>query len=414
MSVLAKRMLAATGVASLMICGLGGTARAQTSTPAENAPNVLPETKVEVPKQAAKPEQKPRVVTREAAPAAPAPTAEQLQAAANRQVVQQTQNFDQRRDNVILPKIGTTNYELTQRDIENIPQANAIQFNDLALQFPGVSQDSTSSGDFHVRNEHANVQYRINGILLPDGVSGFSQILETSFIGNMGLLTGALPAQYGLHTAGILDITTKSGTALSGGSVSVYGGSRQTITPSFEYGGVEGKTDYFVTGRYLSTGLGLENPISTLNAIHDHSEQGRFFAYTSTVLDIQRRGWSPFQVSARPVTRFPTIPGSLATWEAFAAVRSIPRTPASTRMAPPTRMLPPIRPSAKADSIRAPSMKTNTRRTPTTSSPGRNPKAISMRSSRIIRVTAIFTSFPTRWAISSSTTSHPMFTAARS
>ncbi|MGY4476914.1 TonB-dependent receptor domain-containing protein [Bradyrhizobium sp. USDA 3364] len=290
MSVFLKRMLATSGVASLMICGLGATARAQTPPPAENTPKVLPETKVEAPKQPAKPKQKPRVVRREPAPAQPAPvqpapTPEQVQAAANRQVVQQTQNFDQRRDNVILPKVGATTYELTQRDIENIPQGNAVQLSDLALQFPGVSQDSTSSGDFHIRNEHANVQYRINGILLPDGVSGFSQILETSFIGNIQLLTGALPAQYGLHTAGVFDITSKTGAALSGGSVSLYGGSRQTITPSFEYGGVEGKTDYYVTGRYLSTGLGLENPIASPNAIHDHSEQGRFFAYTSTVLD---------------------------------------------------------------------------------------------------------------------------------
>src|SRR5262249_10929848 len=131
----------------------------------------------------------------------------------------------------------------------------------------------------------ANVQYRINGIMLPDGVSGFSQLLETSFIGSIGLITGALPAQYGLRTAGVLDITTKSGAALSGGSVSIYGGSRSNITPSCEYGGVEGKTEYYVAGRYLSTGLGLENPISSPNAIHDHSEQNRFFAYTSTVLD---------------------------------------------------------------------------------------------------------------------------------
>src|SRR5246500_109748 len=315
MSVLAKRMLAATGAASLIIYGLGGTALAQTpaasetpapapspapaenaptppagnapTTPGGNAPRVLPETKVEAPKQAAKPKVKPPVVTRETgpAPAAPVPTAEQAQAAANRQVVQQTQNLDQRRDNVLLPKIGTSNYTLTQSDIESLPQGNAVQLSDLALQFPGVYQDSTSSGDFHVRNEHGNVQYRINGILLPDGVSGFSQILETSFISNMRLLTGALPAQYGLHTSGVIDITSKSGTALAGGNVSLYGGSRQTISPSFEYGGVEGNTDYYVTGRYLSTGLGLENPISSLNAIHDHSEQGRFFAYTSTVLD---------------------------------------------------------------------------------------------------------------------------------
>jgi hypothetical protein len=156
---------------------------------------LLPETRVAAPVERRRPRTPPQrqVVRNPPPPAAPSP--EQVQAAANRQVVQQTRNFDQRRDNVILPKTGASTYELTQRDIENIPRANAIQLSDLVLQFPGVYQDSTSQGDFHIRNEHGNVQYRINGILLPDGVSGFSQILETSFIGNMQLLTGALPAR---------------------------------------------------------------------------------------------------------------------------------------------------------------------------------------------------------------------------
>jgi len=155
------------------------------STPAvEAAPpgtNVLPETRVAAPVERRRPRAPPpRQIVRNPPSTAPAaPSAEQAQTAANRQVVQQTQNFDQRRDNVILPKTGTTNYNLTQRDIESLPQGNAATLKDVVLQFPGVYQDSTSSGDFHVRNEHANVQYRINGVLLPDGVSGFSQLLET-------------------------------------------------------------------------------------------------------------------------------------------------------------------------------------------------------------------------------------------
>jgi opacity protein-like surface antigen len=269
--------------ASVLLFAAGGTPLAQTQ---------LPKIEVEKPKQAQKRAPAKKQVARRPAPTpattpapTPAPTPEQRQAEANRQVVQRTQTFDQRRDNVLLPKIGANNYELSQKDLENIPQGNAVQLSDLVLQFPGVYQDSTSQGDFHIRNEHGNVQYRINGILLPDGVSGFSQILETSFISNMRLLTGALPAQYGLRTSGVIDITAKSGTALSGGSVTVYGGSRQTISPSFEYGGVEGNTEYFVTGRYFSTALGLENPTATLNALHDNSQQGRLFAYTSTLLD---------------------------------------------------------------------------------------------------------------------------------
>ena len=55
------------------------------------------------------------------------------------------------------------------------------------------------------------IQYRINGIMLPDGVGAFGQILDTGIVGSLALLTGALPAQYGLRTAGVLDIQTKSG-----------------------------------------------------------------------------------------------------------------------------------------------------------------------------------------------------------
>ncbi|MBV8838440.1 MAG: TonB-dependent receptor [Alphaproteobacteria bacterium] len=283
-----RRTVLLTSSALVVLSGTAEDTAAQTS-PGGTA---LPPVTITSPDQKPVPRRAPpRRTARRTSPAAttarptPAPSPEQVQAEANRSVVRQTENFDQRRDNVLFPKGGASTYALDQRDLENIPEGNAIQLSDLVLQLPGVYQDSTSQGDFHVRNEHGNVQYRINGILLPDGVSGFSQILETSFIGRLQLLTGALPAQYGLRTSGVIDITTKSGTALSGGSVTVYGGSRQTVTPSFEYGGVAGNTEYFVTGRLFHTGLGLENPIPALNAIHDRSDQGRLFSYTSTLLD---------------------------------------------------------------------------------------------------------------------------------
>ena len=122
----------------------------------------------------------------------------------------------------------------------------------MLLQFPGVTQDSAASGELHVRNEHGNLQYRINGIMLPDGVGAFGQILDTGIVGSLALLTGALPAQYGLRTAGVLDIQTKTDAFNNSGSVSVYGGSHGTITPSFEYGGTVGQTQYFVSGRFLA------------------------------------------------------------------------------------------------------------------------------------------------------------------
>ena len=92
----------------------------------------------------------------------------------------------------------------------------------------------------HVRNDHANVQFRINGVMLPDGVTGFGSILETGLIGSMSLVTGALPAEFGMRTTVSIDITTRADAFNNSGSVSYYGGSRGTIEPSFEYGGTFG------------------------------------------------------------------------------------------------------------------------------------------------------------------------------
>lgn len=197
--------------------------------------------------------------------------------------------MDQSRDNFLLPKLGATSYSMDHAAIVSLPQGENTPIDKVLLQAPGVSYDSAvSNPDFHVRNEYSNVQYRINGILLPEGVSGLGPVLETGFIGNLNLLTGALPAQYGLRTAGVVDITTKS-EFTQGGSVSLYGGSFGTLSPSFEYGGSSGNTQYFVTGRYMQNNEGLENAMPTVDPIHDHTEQGKFFGYVSTLLGESNR-----------------------------------------------------------------------------------------------------------------------------
>ena len=104
----------------------------------------------------------------------------------------------------------------------------------------------------------------------------------------MNLLDGALPAQYGLRTAGVVDITTKSQFA-PGGNVAIYGGSLGTVSPSFEYGGATGDTQYFFTGRYMANNEGLENAMPTPDPIHDQTYQEKFFGYVSTLLGDSNR-----------------------------------------------------------------------------------------------------------------------------
>ena len=215
--------------------------------------------------------------------------------------------LDAARDNNLLPKIGASTDTINRDAIMSMPQADNTPIDKLILQLPGVSYNSAvSNPNFHVRNEYGNVQYRINGVVLPEGVSSLGPFIDTNFIGSLSLLTGTLPAQYGLRTAGVLDITSRS-FATPGGEVSLYGGSRQTFTPSFDYGGSVGNSEYFVSARGNWNDLGLENPTPALNAIHDQTQQGKFFGYTSTLLDSSTRlslmsaeSYSAFQIPNNP------------------------------------------------------------------------------------------------------------------
>ena len=258
------------------LSGLSEVAMAQTN---------LPEVVVQRPKEHPKPPPEKRRTTPRPGPATPPPaqTPAAAEAAAAQRVAQKNATLNQTRSDVILPKIGTNTYDINREAIEALPQGENTPLDKVLLQAPGVHQDSAASGLIHFRNEHANVQYRINGVLLPDGVAGLGQVLESDWVANMQLVTGALPAQYGLHTAALVDITSRSGLT-SGGSVGVYGGSRQTVTPYFDYGGTNGQTEYFVMGRYFESGEGIENPTPTLNAIHDYTTQFKFFGYASTLL----------------------------------------------------------------------------------------------------------------------------------
>jgi outer membrane receptor protein involved in Fe transport/opacity protein-like surface antigen len=227
----------------------------------------------------------------------------------------QTAAFNAGRNNIFAP-LGTAPSTVTQENIQALPQGDNAPLTDVLLQLPGVTKDSAATGSFHVRNEHAYVQYRINGIMLPDGLSGFGPVLDTSLIGNLALITGALPAQYGLRSSAIIDITTRSGAFDNSGSVAVYGGSRETRRSSFEYGGRTGNTEYFITGSYLQNILGIENPTPSLNAIHDFTQQWRGFGYMSTILNPTTR-FSVIAGTSSNKFQIPNTPGQIPPYTAF-------------------------------------------------------------------------------------------------
>jgi outer membrane cobalamin receptor len=183
----------------------------------------------------------------------------------------------------IVPYLGATKYSIGQPQIQTQSQGDNAPFNQVVLRTPGVSQDSF--GQLHVRDEHANLQFRIDDVLIPEGITGFGQEIDTRLIDNVNLITGSLPAQFGFRTTGIIDIHTKQWAALNGGEASFYGGSHEKINPSFEFGGAQGQFHYFVEGSYDSNTLGIESPTSSHHPIHDQTKQYKGFGDFSYIID---------------------------------------------------------------------------------------------------------------------------------
>jgi outer membrane receptor protein involved in Fe transport len=181
----------------------------------------------------------------------------------------------------IEPQIGASTYTITDHAIQAMPGGTNVELNQVLLQAPGVAQDSY--GQIHVRGEHNGLQYRLNGVILPEGLSVFSQSLDPKVAQSVDLITGSLPAEYGLRTGGIVDITTKSGLT-NGGSITMYGGSHYEMEPSFEFHGSSGTWTYFVTGSYLRNDLGIESPDGSSNPIHDRTNQLHLFGYIEDIL----------------------------------------------------------------------------------------------------------------------------------
>ena len=194
--------------------------------------------------------------------------------------------LDRSRDK-LSPEIGASQYVFERQTISQMPLGDSEPLNQILLQAPGVVQDSY--GQLHVRGDHADLQYRINGIIIPESISGFGQTLDARVVERMQLLTGALPAQYGYRTAGIVDITTRPAPDTSGGSIGVTAGSFGTWNPEFSLYGNEGRWSYFLTANFLEDDIGIENPTSSRNAIHDHTDQTKAFGYVSYVLNDDAR-----------------------------------------------------------------------------------------------------------------------------
>jgi TonB dependent receptor-like, beta-barrel len=172
-------------------------------------------------------------------------------------------------------RLSGESYSVSRKDIEELPRGNNIALNDLLLTLPSAVDGGLKQ--VHIRQDHANFQFRIDGVPVPDTVSSvFMDVISPRTWERADIILGGPEAQFGNKTAAVIDITTKSGTQPDSGSVQFFGGSNETLNPAFEYGGTVGSEfRYYLMNSFISTNRGINPPTLGKSVFHDQSNQNQ-------------------------------------------------------------------------------------------------------------------------------------------
>ncbi|HLK58625.1 MAG TPA: TonB-dependent receptor [Chthonomonadaceae bacterium] len=117
--------------------------------------------------------------------------------------------------------------------------------NSLISKGAGAAADS--AGQVHVRGEHADISYVVDGVPLPDTLSGRQgAVVVPSTIDRLEILTGAFAPEFGAQTAAILNVTTLPGADRSHTDLALEGGNYETTNGDFSTLGPLGKYASYV------------------------------------------------------------------------------------------------------------------------------------------------------------------------
>lgn len=201
-----------------------------------------------------------------------------------------------KRKPLVQSSTSQTATEISKDKIDVLPQGQTISLPKLITDTtPGVVPGAL--GQLFFRGNHANIQYNIDGITLPDSPSNtFGDAFTPRDIDHMDIITGGIPAEFGERLAAVVNIVTKSGPETPDGSFITTYGSYNTFSTMATYGGSNAKGDvhYFVSGSYNRTDRGLDTPQprseadqsqGSHDAIHDQSEGNNEYAKVDWYLD---------------------------------------------------------------------------------------------------------------------------------
>jgi hypothetical protein len=124
----------------------------------------------------------------------------------------------------------------------------------------------------------ASVQYRIDGVPVPDSVGNLlAQSIPLRLVESMDLISGGMAAEYGNRLGAVVDIATRPPRPASDGLLQLRYGSYNTAEPSATYAGMLGRIGVSVGASFLYSERALDPP-AVEPVLHDTGDRGNLFA----------------------------------------------------------------------------------------------------------------------------------------
>ncbi len=153
---------------------------------------------------------------------------------------------------------------------ENDYQGTPTQTTSQIVQQSIAGAARAPTGEVHIRGQHGEYTYYVDGVPVPPGISGsLNELFDPSVVNQITFQTGAWDAEYGKRNAAIINVETKVPAGPYHFSVTGYAGdyssNGQTVTMSAN----SGKLGYFLSGTRQSTAMRREPVVATSDAAGD-------------------------------------------------------------------------------------------------------------------------------------------------
>jgi hypothetical protein len=134
------------------------------------------------------------------------------------------------------------------------------------------------TGEVHIRGQHAEYTYYVDGVPVPAGISGsLNELFEPAVVNEIDFITGGWDAEYGNKNTAIVNITTRIPAGGLHYQASGYAGNYNTYGQGLSASTNAGKFGYFFSGSHQTTDMRREPVIldPTTNEVqnfHNHGE----------------------------------------------------------------------------------------------------------------------------------------------